>query len=304
MTKPTLLVMAAGVGSRYGGLKQIDPVGPCGEIVIDYSIYDAKRAGFGKVVFVIRRDIEKDFREAIGDRIARQMPVEYAFQELSKVPAWFSVPAARKKPWGTTQAVLMADGIIHEPFAVINADDYYGVQSYRVLADHLATSSDRQGVGDYSMVGFTLRNTLSEFGTVARGVCQVDPSGLLAAVEELTAIAKDGEAATYTDASGATRRLTGDEPVSMNFWGFTPSIFGHCHRIFGEFLRAHGQEEKSETFIPKTVDQLIREKRAQVRVLGSPDAWFGVTYKEDKPFVVESVRRLIAKGVYPERLWG
>lgn len=304
MTKPTLLVMAAGVGSRYGGLKQIDPVGPSGEIVIDYSIYDAKRAGFGKVVFVIREDIAKDFREAIGDRIARQIPVEYAYQELSKVPSWFSVPAARKKPWGTTQAVLMADGLIHEPFAVINADDYYGVASYRVLAGHLGRSVDRGDVGDYSMVGFILRNTLSEFGTVARGVCQVSPDGTLASVEELTAIAKDGRGAKYTDAAGVVRSLTGDEPVSMNFWGFTPSIFGHCRRLFEDFLRAHGHEEKSETFIPRTVDQLVNARQARVTVLTSPDAWFGVTYKEDKPFVVESIRKLIAAGVYPEKLWG
>jgi hypothetical protein len=304
MSKPTLLVMAAGVGSRYGGLKQIDPVGPSGEIVIDYSIYDAIRAGFGKVVFVIRKDIEKDFREAIGDRIATHIAVEYAFQDLAKVPTWFSVPATRKKPWGTTQAVLMADGLIHEPFAVINADDYYGVASYKVLANHLNNSADRDGVGDYSMVGFVLRNTLSEHGTVARGVCKVHSHGMLTTVDELTAIAKDGNGAKYTDANGATHKLTGDEAVSMNFWGFTPSIFGHCHRIFDEFLRAHGGEEKSETFIPKTVDQLIREKKAHVKVLRSPDAWFGVTYKEDKPFVVESIRKLVAKGVYPEKLWG
>ncbi len=304
MTKPTLLVMAAGVGSRYGGLKQIDPVGPSGEIVIDYSIYDAKRAGFGKVVFVIRGDIEKDFREAIGNRIAKQIPVEYAFQELSKVPSWFTVPSTRKKPWGTTQAVLMADGLIHEPFAVINADDYYGVASYKVLADHLNKSSDKNGVGDYSMVGFILRNTLSEFGTVARGVCQVDSRGMLVTVDELTAIAKDGNAAKYTDAAGATHKLTGDEMASMNFWGFTPSIFPHCRRIFDDFLRAHGGEEKAENFIPRTVDQLIREKKARVNVLRSPDEWFGVTYKEDKPFVVESIRKLVAQGIYPEKLWG
>jgi len=296
--------MAAGVGSRYGGLKQIDPVGPSGEIVIDYSIYDAKRAGFGKVVFVIRKDIDADFREAIGDRISKQIPVAYAYQELSKVPEWFSVPATRKKPWGTTQAVLMADGLVNEPFAVINADDYYGVASYRVLADHLNQAGDKDGVGDYAMVGFILRNTLSDFGTVARGVCKVDADGMLAGVDELSAIERDGGGAKYIDAAGVPRKLTGEEPVSMNFWGFTPSIFGHCRGVFDEFLRDHGGEEKSETFIPRTVDRLIREKRAHVRVLTSPDAWFGVTYKEDKPFVVESIRKLVAAGVYPERLWG
>ncbi len=296
--------MAAGVGSRYGGLKQIDPVGPCGEIVIDYSIYDAIRAGFGKVVFVIRRDIEKDFREAIGDRIAKRTEVQYVFQQLSNVPPWFTVPATRKKPWGTTQAVLTAVDVIHEPCAVINADDYYGATAYKVLAEHLNKSEDKNGVGDYSMVGFTIRNTLSEFGTVARGLCKVDADGMLTFIEELTAIEKDGSGAKYKDASGALIRLAGDEPVSMNMWGFTPSIFGHCRRVFEDFLRAHGNEEKTETFIPMTVGQLIREKKAHVKVLRSPDAWFGVTYKEDKPAVVESVRKLIAKGVYPEKLWG
>lgn len=304
MSKPSLLVMAAGVGSRYGGLKQIDPVGPNGEIVIDYSIYDAKRAGFGKVVFVIRKDIDADFREAIGNRIAKQIPVEYAYQELTKVPAWFQVPATRKKPWGTTQAVLMAEDAIHEPFAVINADDYYGVAAYRVMSEYLQKAQDKGGVADYSMVGFTLRQTLSEHGTVARGVCSVSPSRQLVGVEEMTAIEKVGTGARYKRPDGTVLNLTGDEPVSMNFWGFTPSVFGHCRSFFESFLRAHGQEEKSETFIPKTVDELIRSKRATVNVLSSPDAWFGVTYKEDKPHVVQSLRALIAKGVYPEKLWG
>lgn len=302
--KPTLVVMAAGVGSRYGGLKQIDPVGPHGEIVIDYSIYDALRAGFGKVVFVIRKDIEADFREAIGNRLARQADVHYAFQELTNVPAGFSLPATRKKPWGTTQAVLMAEQLVHEPFAVINADDYYGAAAYRVMGQHLATSVDRDGVGDYSMVGFILRNTLSDFGSVARGVCKVDAANQLVTVEELTAIERDGAGARYRKADGTYAPLTGNEPVSMNFWGFTPSVFGHCRRIFDDFLRQHGQEEKSESFIPKTIDQLIGEKKARVTVLSSPDAWFGVTYKEDKPFVIDSVRKLIAAGVYPDKLWG
>jgi hypothetical protein len=304
MSKPSLLVMAAGVGSRYGGLKQIDPVGPNGEIVIDYSIYDAKRAGFGKVVFVIRQDIDADFREAIGNRIAKQIPVEYAYQELTKVPAWFQTPATRKKPWGTTQAVLMAEDAIHEPFAVINADDYYGVAAYRVMSGYLQTAQDKGGVADYSMVGFTLRQTLSEHGTVARGVCQVDANRQLVTVDEMTAIEKVGNGARYKQPDGTVLNLTGDEPVSMNFWGFTPSVFGHCRHFFESFLRERGQEEKSETFIPKTVDELIRAKRATVRVLSSPDAWFGVTYKEDKPHVVQSLRALIAKGVYPEKLWG
>ncbi len=303
MNKPALLVMAAGVGKRYGGLKQIDPVGPHGEIVIDYSIYDAKRAGFEKVVFVIRREFMKDFRKAIGDRIAKHIAVDYAFQELSKVPTWFSVPETRKKPWGTTQAVLSAAGQISEPFAVINADDYYGVMSYMVLADRLRIATDNDGIGDYSMVGFVLRNTLSDFGTVTRGVCKLDAAGMLAGVNELTAIVKDGKGAMYTDAAGAKHKLTGAEVVSMNFWGFTRSMFGHCARIFEDFLKEKGSEEKTESVIPGTVDQLIREKKAHVSVLHSTDAVFGVNYKEDKLVIAEHIRTLIANGTYPDKLW-
>ena len=302
--KPTLVVMAAGVGSRYGGLKQIDPVGPHGEIVIDYSIYDALRAGFGKVVFIIRKSIETDFREAIGNRLAKQADVHYAFQELTTLPPGFSVPAGRTKPWGTTQAVLMAESLVQEPFAVINADDFYGAAAYRVLGKHLTTSADKNGIGDYSMVGFVLRQTLSDFGSVARGVCQVNAAGQLVTVDELTAIEREGSGAKYKRPDGSIMKLTGDEPVSMNFWGFTPSIFGHCREHFVDFLKARGSEEKSESFIPKTVDHLVGTKKATVTVLNSPDAWFGVTYKEDKPYVVDSIRKLIAAGVYPEKLWG
>jgi hypothetical protein len=298
MTKPTLLVLAAGMGSRYGGLKQIDPVGPSGETIIDYSIFDAVRAGFGKLVFVIRQDIESAFREAIGARFEKRLPVEYVFQELNKLPEGFSIPPNRTKPWGTGQAILMADDVIREPFAAINADDFYGANSFRVLAEHL-----KSGSPDYSMVGFTLRNTLSEFGSVARGACEVGPDGYLRGVRELTKIERDGNRAKYTDASGAMQRLTGDEPVSMNMWGFTTGLFPHLREQLTEFLKRHGQEEKSEFYIPLVVNDLVSAGKERCKVLRTNDAWFGVTYREDRPFVVEGIRKLIARGDYPQKLW-
>ncbi len=296
--KPTLLVLAAGMGSRYGGLKQIDPVGPAGETIIDYSIYDAMRAGFGKLVFVIRNDIEAQFKEIIGARFANRIPVEYVFQELDKLPAGFSVPPGRTKPWGTTQAILMAEDVIREPFAAINADDFYGADSFQVLSKQL-----QSGSSDYSMVGFVLRNTLSEFGSVARGVCEVDANDYLKNIIELTKIEKDGNGAKYTDADGNLKKLTGDEPVSMNMWGFNPDIFPHLRREFTEFLKLQGKAEKSECYIPMTVGDLIRQDRAKCRVLRSTASWFGVTYREDRPRVVESIQGLIKQGLYPEKLW-
>ena len=220
---PTLLVLAAGMGSRYGGLKQIEAVGPSGETIIDYSIFDAMRAGFGKLVFIIRKDIEQPFKEVVGARFEKRIAVEYVFQELDKIPAGFSVPAGRTKPWGTTQAIMMAADAIHEPFAVINADDFYGAESYQVMARQL-----QSGSGDYAMVGFVLRNTLSEFGTVARGVCRVGGDGYLEQVVELTAIARDGDHAKDTSSDGKVTILTGDEPVSMNMFGFTPQVFAQA----------------------------------------------------------------------------
>jgi dTDP-glucose pyrophosphorylase len=298
MTKPTLLVLAAGMGSRYGGLKQIDPVGPNGETIIDYSIFDAMRAGFGKLVFVIRQDIEAAFREAIGARFEKRLPVEYVFQELDKLPPGFTVPPNRAKPWGTGQAILMAENVIREPFAAINADDFYGAASFRVLAEHL-----QSGSRDYAMVGFVLRNTLSEFGSVARGACQVGPDGYLQGVTELTKIEKDGPGAKYVDAKGMMQRLSGDEPVSMNMWGFTQSLFPHLREQLIEFLKKHGQEEKSEMYIPTVVNELVKAGKEKCQVLRSTDPWFGVTYREDRPFVVEGIRKLIARGDYPQNLW-
>lgn len=298
MSKPTLLVLAAGMGSRYGGLKQIDPVGPNGETIIDYSIYDAVRAGFGKLVFVIRRDIESAFREAIGARFEKRLPVEYVFQELDKLPPGFSVPPNRTKPWGTGQAILMAENVIREPFAAINADDFYGADSFRVLAEHL-----QSGTQDYAMVGFILRNTLSEFGSVARGACRVGPDGYLQGVTELTKIEKDGPGAKYVGEKGQMQRLSGDEPVSMNMWGFTPSLFPHLREQLIKFLTNHGQEEKSELYIPSVVNELVAARKERCRVLHTKDSWFGVTYREDRPFVVEGIRGLIGRGDYPGTLW-
>ena len=298
MTKPTLLILAAGMGSRYGGLKQIDPVGPNGETIIDYSIYDALRAGFGKLVFVIRHDFENAFKEIVGARFEKRVPVEYVYQELDKLPPGFSVPAGRTKPWGTTHAILLAEDAIKEPFAAINADDFYGREAYQVLARHLTS-----GTPDYAMVGFILRNTLSEHGTVARGVSRVDGDNYLTSIVEMMKIEPDGGGAKNTDADGKITKLTGDEAVSMNFWGFTAALFPQIKVEFEKFLKRAGGEQKSECYIPSTVGDLVTSGQAKVKVLRSPDSWFGVTYREDRPQVVESIRKLIAKGEYPEKLW-
>ena len=298
MTKPTLLVLAAGMGSRYGGLKQIDPVGPHGETIIDYSIYDAMRAGFGKLVFVIRKDIETQFREIVGTRFEKRIAVEYVYQELDKLPAPYTLPAGRTKPWGTTHAILMADKVCKENFAAINADDFYGQQAYKVLAQHLTS-----GTPDYAMVGFILKNTLSDFGSVARGVSRVDGNNYLTNIVEMMKIERDGSGAKDTDAAGKITKLNGDEAVSMNFWGFTPALFPQLEVEFEKFLKRADAEQKSECYIPATVGDLVTSGQAKCKVLRSSDSWFGVTYREDRPQVVESIRRLIAKGDYPEKLW-
>lgn len=281
------------MGSRYGGLKQIDAVGPHGEAIIDYSIHDALRAGFERLVFVIRRDIEAPFREAIGGKFEKRIAVDYVFQELDKLPPGFAIPVGRTKPWGTTQAILMAEEIVREPFAAINADDFYGRESFQVMADFL-----RVGGPDYSMIGYTLRNTLSEHGSVSRGVCECDDADFLKAVVELTKVEKQGRGAQAED-----QALSGDELVSMNFWGFTPALFPQLREHFNIFLRRSGQELKSECYIPTTVNELVASGAARVKVLRTPASWFGITYKEDKPQVVTSIRKLIARGDYPETLW-
>jgi dTDP-glucose pyrophosphorylase len=299
MGKPTLLVLAAGIGSRYGGLKQIDPVGPRGETIIDYSVYDAMRAGFGRLVFVIRRDIERPFKETIGRRFEEKLPVEYVFQELSKLPGGFTAPPSRSKPWGTGHAILMGREVIGEPFAVINADDFYGMNSFRILGEHLS-----QPQPDYAMVGFKLRNTLSEHGSVARGVGEAGPDGFLKSVVELTRIEQREGRILHTNSEGHAHELTGEEVVSLNMWGFTPSLFQHLENGMLDFLRTRAGDDKAEFFIPFAVNALMQEGKERVKVLRTPDSWFGVTYREDRPRVVASVRDLIARGDYPEILSG
>ena len=298
VTTPTLLILAAGMGSRYGGLKQMDPVGPGGETLIDYSIYDALRAGFGKAVFVLRKEMEQAFKETVGRRFEKRIAVEYVFQELEMLPPGFSAPVGRSKPWGTTQAILLAAGVINEPFVVINADDFYGAEGYRLLAQHL-----QSGGTEYAMAGFVLRNTLSEFGTVARGVCRESSDGYLVGVAEMTKIARDGSHAKNIEANGATTRLEGSEVVSMNMWGFTPRIFALLEEHFIKFLEAHGAEENSECYIPRVVNDLVMAGQARVKVLRTQGEWFGVTYREDRERVVENINKLIRGGAYPEKLW-
>jgi UTP-glucose-1-phosphate uridylyltransferase len=286
------------MGRRYGGLKQIDPVGPGGETIVDYSVFDALRAGFGKLVFVIRREIEEPFKQIVGARFEKRIAVDYVFQELDHLPPGFTVPDGRTKPWGTAHAILAARNAIHEPFAVINADDFYGAEGYRALAGHLGA-----GTPDYAMVGFVLRNTLSDSGAVARGVCQVGGDGLLKNVVELTRIEPDGAEVRNIDAAGRVTALTGNEVVSMNMWGFTPRIFAQFQERFRTFLELNGARTGTEFFLPSTVNDLVLAGQARVKVLCTGDSWFGVTYREDHARVVESIRRLIRDGAYPERLW-
>jgi len=282
------------MGSRYGGLKQIDPVGPNGEIIIDYSIYDAIKAGFGKVVFVIRRDIEAEFREVIGSRFEGRIAVDYAYQELSLLPEGYTVPEGRTKPWGTAHAIMAAETIINEPFAAINADDFYGAAGFQTISEYLTEGDDTDN--DYCMVGYVLRNTLSEHGTVSRGVCRTDENGFLAEITERTKIRKEGDAAHDEEADVA---LTGDEPVSMNLWGFKPTFFEHLNKHFSAFLESYGSELNSEYYIGTAITSLIEENTASIKVLTSADSWFGVTYPDDKPLVMASIKELIDSGKYP-----
>lgn len=300
---PTLVVLAAGIGSRYGGLKQIDPIGPGGEAVLDYAIYDARQAGFGKFVFVIRKEIEADFRSAFSRRFENHVDVRYAFQELGMLPAGFALPAERKKPWGTAHATLCAEPQVNEPFTVINADDFYGAESYRILADFLRQPAGDAGEENYAMVGFRLERTLSQHGSVARGVCQIDADGVLLSVEELTSIEKRPGGLSNAEPDGTLRPLTGAEIVSLNFWGFQPAFFGHLRRLFGRFLEQNLTNPKAEFYLPAAVNSLIEERAARVTVLPTPCSWFGVTYREDRQRVAESIRSLIRAGRYPDVLW-
>ena len=300
--KLTLLVLAAGMGSRYGGLKQLDEVGPSGETVMDYSVFDAMRAGFDRVVFVIRKDIEEAFRAAIGSRYADRIEVAYAFQDMNDLPAGFRVPEGRTKPWGTGQAVYAARKLLVGPFAVINADDFYGADSYRKLAGYLK-SAPEDGKIRGCIASFVLSNTLSENGSVSRGICSADAAGNLSKVVENTKIfRRDGKVISVQE-DGAELEFTGGELVSMNSWGFMPELVGELERLFTGFLEEHGTELKSEFYLPFAVDTLIREGRAEIKMLKSEDSWFGITYREDKPFVQAALRKLVAEGAYPEKLF-
>lgn len=299
--KPTLLVMAAGMGSRYGGLKQIDPLGPHGETIIEYSVYDAIRAGFGKVVFVIRKEIENDFKEVYMRKFDSSVNVEYVFQELDMLPQGFTLPEQRQKPWGTAHAVLMAKDVIREPFAVINADDYYGVHAFEVMEEYLGKLSNVST--DYAMVGYFLGNTMSEHGSVSRGVCRKNGDDWLEDVTERTKIQYTAGGIADIQEGLAPLELKEHDIVSMNFWGFTPAYFDQTQQLFAEFLQEHIHEPKSEFYIPLAVDTLIKEGKARIKVLGSNDKWFGVTYKEDKPLVQEKLDTLTRAGVYPAALW-
>lgn len=300
--KPTLFVLAAGMGSRYGGLKQLDPLGPHGETIMDYSIYDAINSGFGKVVFVIRKDFEQDFREKILSKYEGHIPVEVVFQSTDKLPEGYTCPADRTKPWGTNHAVLMGREVINEPFAVINADDFYGRDAFRVIAQEL--SRPRDSKGDYCMVGFRVGNTMTENGSVARGVCSTSEDGHLTSVVERTAISydKDGKI-VFTDENGVEQTLDPATPVSMNLWGFTPDYFDFSEREFKAFLDKDINTPKSEFFIPLAIDTLIRNGEATVKVLDTDSRWFGVTYAADRPGVVEKFAKLHEDGTYPEKLF-
>ena len=295
--KPTLLVLAAGMGSRYGGLKQMDGVGPHGETILDYSVTDAIRAGFGRAVFVIRSSFAEQFKQHVNaERYGNRIAVEYVYQELDKLPAGFTVPAGREKPWGTNHAILMAKDAIHEPFAIINADDFYGRDAFEVMARHLETLDGT--AGRYCMVGYRLENTLSENGTVSRGVCETDANGLLVGMTERTSIGRTPNGIEYKDTDGSMHPLAADATVSMNLFGFTPDYFAKSEALFVDFLREHGSELKSEYYIPFAVNTFIHRGEATMTVLKTTAQWFGVTYKEDRPQVVARLQALHDAGEY------
>ena len=293
MNNITLLIMAAGMGSRYGGLKQLDAIGPSGETIIDYSVYDAIKAGFNKVVFIIRKDFEQEFKSKITDKYEGQIQVEFAFQDLNDLPDEFSCPEGRGKPWGTGHAILSARNVINEPFIAINGDDFYGRESFKVVADYY-----RKGANSFSMVAFKLDKTLSSFGGVTRGLCTVNDEKLNTVIETA-----DLEKTDYGVSSNRDIELDGSEPVSMNVWGFTPILFKYLEEKFVEFLSENGTEMKSEYLIPSVVNELIQSGQETVHVLRSGATWFGVTYKEDKPFVEGEIEKLVNKGEYPGKLF-
>lgn len=303
--KPVLVIMAAGMGSRYGGLKQIDPIDGHGDKIIDFSIYDAMEAGFEKVIFIIKKGIEQAFKEQIGDRISKHMQVEYVYQELDKIPAGYDIPKGREKPWGTGHAILCCKDVVDGPFAVINADDYYGKSAFKTIYNQLSSVEDDENY-QYTMVGYQLCNTLTENGHVARGVCSMDTRNKLTDIHERTKIEKHGNQIEYTEDGGVTWiPLADDTVVSLNLWGFTKSMLGELDRRFAAFLDREIAENplKCEYFLPFVVDELLKEHKAEVTVLQSVDRWYGVTYKEDKALVVKAIEDLKTQGLYPDQLW-
>ena len=305
MKKPVLVIMAAGMGSRYGGLKQIDPIDKQGHIIMDFSIYDAKRAGFEKVVFIIKKENEADFKEAVGKRMEAVMEVEYVFQDLHNIPEGFEVPEGRVKPWGTAHAVLSAIDVVDGPFAVINADDYYGRDAFQKIYDFLSTTEDDDKYR-YTMVGYQLKNTVTDNGHVARGVCSVDENNYLVKVEERTRIEKSGDGIAFTEDEGETwQELASDSVVSMNMWGFSASFLKEIKAGFAAFLEEGLAKNpmKCEYYLPSVVTKLLVEDRATVTVLETTDKWYGVTYKEDKPLVMEAIQVMKDNGIYPEQVW-
>ncbi len=304
MKETTLVIMAAGMGSRYGGVKQLDPVGPSGEIIMDYSVYDAISAGFNKVVFIIRKELEKDFREVIGDKFSKDIEVDYVFQELDDLPDGFDLPKGRTKPWGTGQAVLSCKGVVNEPFAVINADDYYGKEAFIKIHDYLASLDSSADKYAFCMAGFVLGNTLSDNGTVTRGVCKVDEEGILIDINETADLIQVGDLVEGRDLmTDEEVSLDINSVVSMNMWGFTPELLEELDARFKNFLKDYGSQLKTEYLLPDVIADLIKEDKADVRILSTKDKWFGVTYKEDKEKVMESFQELIDKGLYPNQLF-
>ena len=298
--KPTLLVLAAGMGTRYGGNKQLDEVGPSGETIIDYSIYDAIRAGFGKIVFVIRRDIEEQVKERFVENLRGKIEVDYVFQEITNIPGGIKVAPERQKPWGTSHAILVTEPKIKEPFGVINADDYYGVESFNILRDFLV---DDKVPNNYCIVGYKLGNTLSEHGHVNRGVCQAGDDGFLKKIVETRQIEKTRDGAVAPGLDGNTLHFTGNEIVSMNLWGFKPSCYNFLGKEFRNFIKESGMDLKSELDIPTSVDKFVKSGEITIKILMTNERWFGVTYREDKPFVVENLKKMIRKGIYPVRIY-
>jgi len=299
--KPTLLILAAGLGSRYGGLKQLDPIGPSGETIMDYSIYDAKRAGFGKVVFVIRRSFESDFKKYIFSKYENFIEVDYVFQELDVLPEGLQIPEGRVKPWGTGHAVLVAEPKINEPFAVINADDFYGKDSFSAIASYL-TALDPENKQTYCLLAYKLKNTLSEHGTVSRGLCYLDKNDYLINIEEHTKIYTEGEQILSLAKGGKKYNLSEDAPVSMNLMGFTPSAFKYFKYYFSEFIENNYKELKAELYLPEVVSKIIKSGSGKVRVLPSNEKWFGITYKEDRDIVIKNIEKMVASGIYPKKL--